>query len=519
MMQWLPRLFARIPVSVQTKMLAAFLSVVVMVVALGGAGLAVLRESDQRATDLVDLQRRIAAYGQLQHDTTAELYSITMSVLGSDERTFHAAIRRLTQFGYNLDRLQFVAGGEAELIERVRGNYERLVQVVTRTTEFIRAGKTAEGLKFLYTEADPLAARLERVINELVNRAEADMVSAADISSQAYRVSQYAVTGIALVSVLLALLLGYAISRSLTVPLKEMHTSFKAIAAGQFAGRLEVVNRDEMGDLADNLNRMSADLDRLYRQLEEAKRRSEEASEQAEKANHAKSQFLANMSHELRTPLNAILGYTELILDNMFGEVPEEIREVIERVDNNGRHLLGLINDVLDLSKIEAGALTLSLADYSMKEVLNTVITAVEALAAAKNLVLKTEVPPDLPLGRGDEQRLVQVLLNLVGNAIKFTDEGEVSLQVCASNSEFLVSVTDTGSGIAEADQQKIMEEFQQADTSSTRKKGGTGLGLAIAKHMVEMHGGRLWVESRLGKGSTFSFTLPVRVEEPKEAT
>ena len=128
-------------------------------------------------------------------------------------------------------------------------------------------------------------------------------------------------------------------------------------------------------------------------------------------------------------------------------------------------------------------------------------------------------MPPDLPLGKGDEQRTTQVLLNLVGNSIKFTDEGIVSLRVVASNGEFLVSVTDTGSGISKADQQTIMEEFQQADTSSTRKEGGTGLGLAIAKHMVEMHGGRLWVESRLGEGSTFSFALPVRVEEPKEAT
>jgi signal transduction histidine kinase len=154
-----------------------------------------------------------------------------------------------------------------------------------------------------------------------------------------------------------------------------------------------------------------------------------------------------------------------------------------------------------------------------MKEVVNTVITAVEALATAKNLALKTAVPPDLPLGKGDEQRLTQVLLNLVGNSIKFTDEGKVSLQVGASNGEFLVSVTDTGPGISDADQQKIMDEFQQADASSTRERGGTGLGLAIAKHMVEMHGGRLWIESRLGEGSTFSFTLPVRVEEPKEAT
>jgi class 3 adenylate cyclase len=293
MTQWLPQLFARIPAPVQTKIMVTFLSVVVMFVALGGAGLAVLRKSDQRAADLVDLQRRIAAYGQLQQDTTAELYSITMSVLGSDERTFQATLRRLTQFGYSLDRLQFVAGDEAELIERVRENYERLIQVVTSTAEFIRAGKTAEGLKFLRAEADPIAARLERVTNELVNRAEADMVSAADLSNRAYRVSQYAVMAIALVSVLLVLLLGYAISRSLTVPLKEMHTSFKAIAAGQFTGRLEVVNRDEMGDLADNLNRMSADLDQLYRQLEEASEQVVERNRMLESLSNQLSKYLS----------------------------------------------------------------------------------------------------------------------------------------------------------------------------------------------------------------------------------
>jgi len=295
MMQWLPRLVARTPATLQTKLLVAFLSVVVMFVALGGAGLAVLRASDQRATDLVDLQRQIAAYRQLQHDTTAELYRITMSVLGSDDRTFQASLRRLTQFGYNLDRLQFVAGDKVQLIERVRQNYDDLIQVVTRTAEFIQAGKPTAGLEFLRAEADPLAARLERVTNELVNRAEADMVAAADLSNQAYRVSQYAVMELALVLVLLALLLGYAISRSLIIPLKDMNSSFKAIATGQFAERLEVANRDEMGDLADNLNRMSADLHRLYRQLEEAKQRSEKASELVAERNR----MLESLSNQL----------------------------------------------------------------------------------------------------------------------------------------------------------------------------------------------------------------------------
>jgi len=251
---------------------------------------------------------------------------------------------------------------------------------------------------------------------------------------------------------------------------------------------------------------------RLFQELQEKTRQLEIASKH-------KSQFLANMSHELRTPLNAILGYTELILDNIYGEVSEKIKDVLARLEKSGRHLLNLINDVLDLSKIEAGHLTLSLADYSMKEVVHTVLTGLEPLAAEKGLALKTDISPGLPLGRADERRITQVVLNLVGNAIKFTDAGEVRVQVTAADDAFVVAVADTGPGISEEDQPKIFEEFHQVDSSSTRKKGGTGLGLAITKRIVGMHGGRIWVESSLGKGSTFWFTLPIRVERQAEAS
>ena len=249
---------------------------------------------------------------------------------------------------------------------------------------------------------------------------------------------------------------------------------------------------------------------RLFREIEAKGRELEIASKH-------KSDFLANMSHELRTPLNAILGYTELILDKIYGDVPENIQEVLERVEKNGRHLLGLINDVLDLSKIEAGQLVLSLDDYSMKEVVHTIFTSVESLAAEKNLQLKVSVAPEVAQGKGDHQRISQVFLNLVGNAIKFTEAGEVRVEATASDDTFVISVSDTGPGLSEADQQMIFEEFHQVDGSSTRKKGGTGLGLSIARRIVEMHGGRIWVESTEGKGSTFWFTLPVRVERQKE--
>jgi signal transduction histidine kinase len=244
----------------------------------------------------------------------------------------------------------------------------------------------------------------------------------------------------------------------------------------------------------------------------------QDKSRQLEEASRHKSQFLANMSHELRTPLNAILGYTELMTDGAYGEPSEKMSAVLKRLESNGRHLLGLINDVLDLSKIEAGQLVLDLSEYSVQDIAQTVRSTLEPLAADKKLAFKVEMASQLPPGRGDGRRLTQVLINLVGNAIKFTDAGEVAISAEANNGSFHVSVRDTGPGISAADQVKLFQEFQQADNSITRKKGGTGLGLAISKRIVEMHGGRIWIDSTLGEGSTFSFTVPVRVERQVEA-
>jgi len=239
----------------------------------------------------------------------------------------------------------------------------------------------------------------------------------------------------------------------------------------------------------------------------------QDKSRQLEVASQHKSQFLANMSHELRTPLNAILGYTELMADGIYGQLPEKTMGVLKRLESNGRHLLGLINDVLDLSKIEAGQLVLDLSDYSLEDIAQTVRSTLEPLAADKKLAFKVEVAAKMPPGHGDGRRLTQVLINLVGNAIKFTDAGEVVITAGATDGSFHLSVRDTGPGISAADQAKLFQEFQQADNAITRKKGGTGLGLAISKRIVEMHGGKIWVESQVGQGSTFSVTLPVVVE------
>ena len=205
---------------------------------------------------------------------------------------------------------------------------------------------------------------------------------------------------------------------------------------------------------------------RLFREIADK-------SEQLALASEHKSQFLANMSHELRTPLNAILGYAELLVDGIYGVLPEKAQGVLDRVPNNGKHLLALINDVLDLAKIEAGQLTLTLEDYALAEVVRGVVIATEPLAVAKGLKFTAIVQDGMPMAHGDARRVSQVLLNLAGNAIKFTDAGEVEINASAADGQFVLTVRDTGPGIADADQERIFGEFQQIDNSDTRKKGG----------------------------------------------
>lgn len=1032
---------ARLPARVQTKLLVAFLSIVGLLIVLGAVGMHVLSGVNDQTNELIKLQRRIAAYHQFQHDTTNQLYSISTALLLQDDRMLDAALRQLGQFGYDLDRMEFVASEQVELLDRVRQAYEGFTGEVTNVVELIRAGKTEEARKVQLAQIVPLADRLERLTNQLVNIAEADMVVAIEKAEGAYGTSRWIVISFAAGSILLALGLGYIISWSLIEPVTKIEVRLRQMAAGEFAQHVDVVNRDELGVLAENVNHTSEQLGRLYREIEDrtgelrtalrqqtataqvlqvisrstfdlqtvldtlvksaaslcnasqaailirdgdqfhagallgtgpeqiaaletraidrksisgrvvlsgqvehipdiladteyddcalsehrsgirslmaapllrgekvegvffvarpepgslgrqqselvqtladqaviaignvrmfeeiqarnreltealeqqtatgsilrtiaasptdiqpvldavaesaaklcdaydaaillkegdalalkahygpipidfvkwpigrdwvsgrafvdrkpiqvddlaaagdefpagrdmalrlghrtilavpllreggaigtliirrvevrpfttkqiellttfadqaviaienvrlfqevqartgelarsvgelealgevsqavnstldldtvlktivakavqlsnadagtiyvfsntrqqfrlrasygmsdelisaisnqqigvndpglgdaarlrapvqfsdlgeaarspaqkvilqagyrsvlvvpllrpnkivgglvVRRRTpgdfeeqvvdllqtfaaqsvvaiqnarlfseiEEKSRQLEVASRHKSQFLANMSHELRTPLNSVLGFAELLVDGIYGELPDKAKATVSRVQANGRHLLGLINDVLDLSKIEAGQLTLVLDDYSVGQIVRAVEAAVEPLARAKGLELTTIIADDLAVGRGDERRLTQVLLNLAGNAVKFTETGSVEICADAIGSQFEIVVRDTGPGIAQADQVLIFDEFQQVDNSSTRQKGGTGLGLAISKRIVELHGGALSVESETGSGSTFRMTIPIRAEERMKA-
>jgi len=423
-----------------------------------------------------------------------------------DER-LHAAVNELPPRSREILRLHFAEdvphevvslAAEVDLLGRFRLDYDRFVEVVTHVVELIRARRAAEARELQAAQATPLADRLERLTNQLVNKAEADMVAGIEASKQAYENSQYVVIAFALGSIALALALGYAISWSLIGPVKEIEARLNQVAAGDFAQRVHVVNRDELGALAANVNRMCEELGRLYEQLQSF--------------SENKSQFIANVSHELRTPLNAIIGLTEMMVANAARFGTEKALEPLRRVHNAGTHLLGLINQVLDLSKIEAGKLELNPQTVALAPLIDEVIGTARQLAEQNKNRLVFEAQENLGSVTVDPMRLRQILLNLLSNACKFTKEGEVKLrarEVADGRDWIELAVADTGIGMTPEQQAKLFQEFSQADATTAQRFGGTGLGLSIARKLARMMGGDVTVASEPGKGSVFTVRLP----------
>jgi signal transduction histidine kinase len=493
----LPAAVGRIPASIQVKLLAAFLAIAAMLVAVGTASVIGLAAVNDRFENVVQLQRKIAAYRQIQFDTTSQLHTVAAAMLAQDERTFDATLRQLNQFGYSLDKLQFVAADEIELLKRVHADYEAFVAVTTEVVDLVRAGKVAESRKLQSERAAPVADRLERLANELVNKAEAEMFAYVDRSDEEYRAARKAIVGVAIAAVLLALVLGHTISWSVIRPVRSMGERFNEMARGDFSRHVEVANRDELGTLAANLNRMNDEVGRLARELTAA--------------NRHKSEFLTNMSHELRTPLNAVIGFSDVLEQGMAGSLTDKQREFVRDIRESGKHLLALINDILDLAKVESGRVELERSEYLLADSLRAALALVRERAARHGITLALEVPDDLGAIVADERKVRQVVLNLLSNAVKFTpDGGQVTLAAKRAGEAVEIAVIDTGIGIAPEDQAAVFEEFRQVGTDTARKNEGTGLGLALAKRFVELHGGSLRLRSAPGSGSTFSFMLPL---------
>jgi two-component system, NtrC family, sensor kinase len=323
-----------------------------------------------------------------------------------------------------------------------------------------------------------------------------------------------------IVFIVLAVVTSVLLARNLVRPIESIQAAAAKIGSGALDQRIEIASSDELGALADEFNRMAARLQAYYADLErEVQERTRELatalaqldqkSRELEAASHHKSEFLANMSHELRTPLNAISGFSQVLRRGLVGEINEKQAEYLDDVLTASRHLLSLIDDVLDLAKVEAGQIELRVAPFSLPDVLEGGAVVVRERATRDDVRVSVTSDPRINTVIGDERRIRQVIFNLLSNAVKFTPAGgEVSISAARVDGEIRISVRDTGPGIPSKDQERIFEEFQQAEAGKEQREG-TGLGLALSKRLVELHDGRIWVDSKPGDGSTFTFTLP----------
>lgn len=310
--------------------------------------------------------------------------------------------------------------------------------------------------------------------------------------------------------------LSILISRTITNPLREMSIATTRIAEGDLSTRIELNTGDELAALAVSFNKMT---DRLQELVESLNRRAidlQHANEKAQEASRLKSEFLATMSHELRTPLNAIIGFSDMLLMGMNGPLNDKQRHKIQRLQENGKRLLGLVNDILDIARIEAGRLDLTLSPFEPRQLVERMAAQMAVLAESKKLDFITEVAPEVPhLLVGDEKHIEQIVVNLLSNAFKFTDTGSVTLSLAARENQWVITVKDTGVGIPPHAVDLIFEEFRQIDGTSTRVYKGSGLGLAITRQLVRVMKGQIKVDSVLGSGTAFVVTLPV-IETPQ---
>jgi signal transduction histidine kinase/CheY-like chemotaxis protein len=487
----LVRFVSRVPARVRIKLLAAFLAIEALLIVMGAVGLHVLSGVNQQTDELIRLQRKIEAYRQVQHETTNQLYSVASVLLSSNDLTLASTLRQLNQFAYNVDRLRFVAKDEIDLLDLFRRDYDQFTAIVREVVELIRAGRITEARELQGRLAAPQADRLERLTNQLVNKAEADMVVGIEASNRAYDTSRWIVVGFALGSIVLAVILGYTISGSLIGPVTEIEAHLSQIAAGDFSRRVRVDNRDELGALAADVNRMSAELGRLYQQLEEA--------------NLAKSRFLAAASHDLRQPLHAL----NLFIAQLRTEKDQvEKGRVIARIDAAVASMNELFNALLDISRLDAGVLVPSISEFPVDQLLKRVEMTFTAAAREKDLRLR--VVSNSAWIRSDFILLERILLNLVSNAVRYTQVGGIVVGCRRRAGILQIEVWDSGIGIPEDQQRNIFGEFHRLPAAKQDRGGGLGLGLAIVERLCRLLDCPIELSSKLGRGSRFVVSVPL---------
>ena len=525
--RWTPRvraynrlvgLVAGAPATLRTKLLVGFLAIAALLVLVGVLGLQVLGQANARVVRLGTLQLRASTYQALEAHATDLRQALGARSAGTIQVTPYTGGTRLqggrpwaladlavadvlseVELGTNEVTYEFVPPpADERVLQRIRRDYRSVYGSLAKIKTLDSRGVSGYRSEKYLRQAIAADGDLQQSATNLADRTSQEATGLIAANRSAYASSRNLFIGVSAGSVALALVLGLILSWSLIRPIRDTEARLAGIAGGDFAGRLDVQNRDELGALAANVNRMNDELERLYGDLEAASRH--------------KSEFLANMSHELRTPLNAVIGFSEVLREEMFGELNDRQREYVEDVLDAGRHLLSLINDVLDLAKIEAGRMELELSDVSLSEILKSGLTMHEERASRGTVALGLEVTPEEIQLRADERKLRQIVFNLLSNAIKFTPPGgRVHVSAYVEGGVVQVAVADTGPGIDDDESESIFDVFQQGrhGTIADRTEG-SGLGLPLARRFVELHGGRLWVESAPNRGSTFRFTMPL---------
>ena len=492
LLELLPHTVARIPATIHVKLLTSLMVIVGLLVGMGLVSLQLIREGNRRVEELVLLQTKLAAYRRLQNDATEQLYNVSSALIAPDDLTLNAALRHMRQFGYDYERLQFVAQDEADLLAQVQGDYTDFSQLVTQVTDLIHAGKVEEARRLESAQAGPLADRLERRTNQLVNKAEAEVLTRIDSSRQAYLTSQMVIIVAAMGSIALALLLGYAVSWSLIGPIKRMDVRLKAIAVGDFAEHIEITNRDELGTLAANLNRMNDEIAAQSEQLTEWNRTLEQrVKQQVEEIQHARERIVGAREEErrrLRRDLHDGLGPT---LASLFQRL-DTVQTLVPRDPQSASALLVDLKSQMRMVIADIRRLVYELRPPTLDEfgLLGAIREYVARLQGTNSLQLRVQGPDVLPpLPAAVEVAAYRIALESLTNIIRHAQASECCVHLSLSDALYL-EVEDNGVGIPPANR--------------------AGVGLRSMRERAAELGGTLVVESAPAGGTRILAQLPL---------
>ncbi len=503
---------ARIKSGVHRKLLFGFLVGALLLVAMAVLSLVVIRQMNDRISELNRARVKSDRAHEMLYAVTAQSHYRAMALLLYPDQSqidkYNGEVEgQKTKFAQLLDQIEQDDPSNRAFYEGVRADNELYEQTGQEVLARFAAGDEPGAQKLHLEQEHPTSHKLEDAMNSLIETANGEIAKAQSDFHSSRALFTGMVIAFSAASVLVALLLGFVLSWAFILPVRKMQRALAGITAGNISQHVEVPNRDEFGQLATDLNGTSERLTTLFDEQRTLATELSKTNASLVDASEAKSRFLANVSHELRTPMTAILGFTDALLAGVDGPLNAEQKDSLRWVQHGGQDLLGLINEILDLSKVEAGKMTIEAEPFDPRVLIESVVAQHRSLAAQKRIRLLSHdvgTPAQVVL---DRQRVRQILVNLLGNALKFTESGEVEVETgAAAGGTFRISVRDTGPGISPEQQETVFEEFHQAGGAAP----GTGLGLTISRRLARLMRGDVTLESTLGRGSIFHVILPI---------